>query len=72
MTPPWVEYPGFSPGDAFWRQSGETWLRENWQPFWRGLTGEEQRAYLNRWNAPPVWRLFCTGAVERWLDEAGE
>lgn len=34
IAPPWVKYPGYSPGDAFWRQSGEYWYAYVWMPYW--------------------------------------
>jgi hypothetical protein len=73
VPPPWREYPGYPPGDPFWRQSGQAWLEEIWQPYWQSLTLEAQREYLERWKVPDVWRMiYFDPAFGRWLDEVDE
>ena len=58
VPPPWVKYPGYGPGDGFWRQSGEGWLKDVWQPYFESLNEEQQRVYLMRWSVPQDWRSF--------------
>jgi len=73
IIPPWVEYPGFPPGDGFWRQSGQLWLNYVWEPYWQSLDVQEQEAYLHRWNVPEEWRKFYFDAAWReWLESTDE
>jgi hypothetical protein len=68
-VPPWLQYPGFPPGDAFWRQTGEAWLSRVWQPFWASLGPTERDAYLVRWHAPQAWRLvYGDPDFAQWLE----
>lgn len=69
IKPPWIEYPGYPPGDGFWRQSGEAWFAYVWEPFWNKLTDQEQRDYLNRLNAPVEWRSFYSREFQDWLKD---
>jgi hypothetical protein len=69
IKPPWVVYPGYPPGDGFWRQAGETWLTLVWRPYWESLSPEEQRGYLVRWHVPNEWRDYYFDAdFVKWLD----
>jgi hypothetical protein len=73
VPPPWSEYPGFPPGDMFWREAGQPWLVYVWEPFWKSLTPERQQDYLRRWNVPDVWRMFYfDSAFREWLDSVDE
>jgi hypothetical protein len=67
INPPWIEYPGYPPGDTFWRQSGEAWFAYIWEPFWKQLNAQEQQDYLTQWNAPQEWRLFYSHEFQEWL-----
>jgi hypothetical protein len=67
--PPWIKYPDYSPGDGFWRQSGESWLRDVWEPFYRTLSEQQKSEYLTRWNVPWDWQKFYFDKDFRdWLD----
>jgi hypothetical protein len=69
IPPPWIQYPGYPPGDTFWRQTGEAWFTEVWRPYWERLRPDEQAAYLERWNVPEAWRLYCNPDFARWLED---
>ncbi len=58
VRPPWIEYPGFGPGDGFWRQSGEYFFSEEWRPYYDSLSSEQQAEYLKYWEVPPLWRDY--------------
>jgi len=58
IVPPWVKYPGYPPGDMFWRQTGEEWFCSVWKPFWYSLTITGQNKYLVRWEVPRDWQDF--------------
>ena len=58
INPPWVEYPGFPPYDTFWRQSGEYYLFDVWQPFWNNLSSRDKEKVLKRWPMPQVIRRY--------------
>jgi len=69
IQPPWIKYPGYGPGDGFWRQSGEAWLKDVWQPYFDSLSEELQRAYLMRWKVPQDWRdFYFDREFQSWLD----
>lgn len=69
IPPPWVKYPGYEVGDGFWRQSGEAWLKDVWQPFYDSLSEGEQSTYLKRWNVPEDWQKFYFDReFQDWLD----
>ncbi len=73
VEPPWVKYPGYSPSDGFWRQSGETWFAYVWQPYWNNLCTVERQDYLERWNAPEQWRLFYFSPdFSTWLNDVDD
>ena len=66
--PPWVKHPDFSPGDGFWRQSGEICLHYVWRPYWDNLTVEQQAEYLKKWDVPKVWQNFYfNNDFQKWL-----
>jgi hypothetical protein len=70
VKPPWIKYPGYSPGDSFWRQTGEAWLSLIWRPYWDSLGSEEQDAYLKRWKVPQEWSLYYFNRnFVKWLEE---
>ncbi len=70
IEPPWVKYPGFPPGDGFWRQAGEAWLTYVWQPYWDSLKDEQRDVYLERWNVPKEWRSYYFDTdFQQWLAE---
>ncbi|CAI3922961.1 unnamed protein product [Commensalibacter communis] len=54
--PPWVNFPKISPFDFFYREAGEFWMYSVWNPFWEKMGKEEQIAYLDKWDAPEIWR----------------
>jgi hypothetical protein len=73
VQPPWVAYPGYGPGDTFWRQTGEAFMALVWEPYYEALSEEEKDAYLKRWQVPqewwnfyfdPAWRAFMESADE--------
>jgi|HubBroStandDraft_4_1064222.scaffolds.fasta_scaffold789625_1 hypothetical protein len=69
IPPPWDKYPGFAPADPFWRQSGEAWFKDVWEPFYNCLSEVDQREYLERWKVPELWRMFYFDkAFQQWLD----
>jgi hypothetical protein len=69
VSPPWVTYPDYPPGDGFWRQAGEPWLTMVWRPYWDSLDRGQQADYLTRWKVPGDWRRFYFDAeFVGWLD----
>ncbi|HEY0263036.1 MAG TPA: hypothetical protein VGC07_00810 [Granulicella sp.] len=56
VKPPWAEYPGIPPWEFFWREAGEPWLKDVWEPYYQRLTPEQQEAYRKRWNVPKDWQ----------------
>lgn len=56
VRPPWVEYPGIGPGEFFWREAGEPWKTQVWEPYYNGLDATAQAEYLERWKVPQDWR----------------
>lgn len=59
IEPPWVKYPGFPPGDSFWRQPGEAWFFYIWLPYWQSLSSAAKDQYLTRWSIPDEWSKYC-------------
>jgi hypothetical protein len=73
LIPPWIKYPRYGPADGFWRQSGESWLKDIWEPFFRSLTDDQQNEYLTAWNVPDEWRRYYFDAdFQRWLDHVDD
>lgn len=71
IVPPWILFPGYPPGDGFWRQSAEGWFTFIWRPFWEKLSPMEQVKYLHRWKVPDEWRLFYFDSdFKKWLEKA--
>ena len=69
VEPPWIKYPGYPPGDSFWRQSGENWFFLLWEPFWKSLNPTEQEKYLAKWNVPKEWKLYYfDSSFREWLE----
>ena len=69
IRPPWVELPGFPPGDFYWRDAGQPWFNEVWETYWKSLTTEEQADYLSQWKVPETWRMFYFDPIFRkWLE----
>lgn len=58
VLPPWKQFPGYPPGDLFWRQSGEIWFYYVWKPYWDSLNQIEQESYLEYWSVPNVWKDY--------------
>ena len=57
--PPWVAFPqiqAFELSRYLKQGVTESWFDQQWRPFWEGLTPEQQRAYLDYWQATPAWR----------------
>lgn len=56
IKPPWVFSPNTEPWSGAWRQgTGEYWMHEFWNPFWRKLSSDEKRKYLEKWQVPEDW-----------------
>lgn len=73
IPPPWVKHPAFPPGDFFWRDAGEPWLKEVWEPYWNSLSAEGREEYLKRWKVPDNWRmLYFNPEFRAWLDSVDE
>jgi hypothetical protein len=72
ITPPWVQYPGYGPGDTFWRQTGEVFMAVVWEPYYESLSEEEQQAYLERWKVPQEWQNFYFDKAWRELLESAD
>jgi hypothetical protein len=66
INPPWVEFPGSDPIWGGWRQGvSEAWLLETWLPFWKSLSAEKRRHYLEEWPPPTAeWDFYLNVA---WL-----
>jgi hypothetical protein len=64
--PPWIVYPDAEPFWGGWRQGhSEAWLLGEWLPFWRGLTSDERRSFLERWPPPTKdWEVYLN---DLWL-----
>ncbi len=58
IKPPWIAYPGYPPGDFFWRDAGDAYYGYAWDPFWQQLNDQEKTEYLDRWDAPEEWRWW--------------
>ncbi len=73
IPPPWIEYPGYGPGDMFWRQTGEPFFLLVWKPYYESLSEAEKQAYLARWNVPEEWRSYYFDKAWRdWLESTDE
>lgn len=73
IIPPWVMYPGYHPGDTFWRQSGEIWFTSQWKPYWDSLSTGQQESYLLKWNVPFEWKAFYFDEdFQKWLESTDE
>lgn len=73
VEPPWIKYPGFPPGDIFWRQSGEAWFAYAWEPYWKSLTLPEQAGYLKKWNVPEIWwEFYFDPEYQAWLESTDD
>ncbi len=59
VPPPWV---AFGQADAFssnWRQgNNEYWWRNEWLPFWHGMSAEKRQRYLERHAASDEWTEY--------------
>jgi hypothetical protein len=67
------EVSGYGPGDGFWRQSGEAWIKEVWEPYYGSLSEAAQNEYLRRWNVPDDWRTFYFDKeFQQWLDSVDD
>jgi hypothetical protein len=59
IEPPWVAFPNEDPWWIGWRQgNGEGWIKLIWYPYWKLLEIDQRRSYLDRWNAPDMWREY--------------
>lgn len=69
ITPPWIKFPGFPPGDFLWREAGQPWLIYVWEPFWQKLSEAEQEAYLIKYEVPDEWkRYYFDKDFKAWLE----
>ncbi|MCH9609210.1 MAG: 2-methoxy-6-polyprenyl-1,4-benzoquinol methylase, mitochondrial [Chlamydiales bacterium] len=70
IKPPWVVYPGYSPCDGFWRQSGEYWFYLVWYPYWASLSEKEQKEYLEKYKVTEEWwSMYFDPEHQKWLDD---
>jgi len=65
VEPPWNIFQGIEPLEYTTGSILEGWLNRVWMPFWKRLTQEERRAYVEKRNPPPLWRDLLLGT---WLD----
>jgi hypothetical protein len=73
IKPPWVAFPGYGPGDTFWRQTGESYMATLWEPYYEGLSEEDKGAYLKRWEVPEEWwRFHFDPAWREFMERADE
>jgi len=73
VPPPWVKFPGFPPGDFFWRDAGEIWFVYVWEPFWKKLSPQEQKDYLKRYHVPYKWqRFYFDPDFQSWLEHVDD
>ncbi|MCA0404261.1 MAG: hypothetical protein LCH30_10810 [Proteobacteria bacterium] len=73
IEPPWISFPGFPPGDCFWRQSGELWFVYVWKPFWDLLSASQKDEYLKDWDVPFEWKKFyLDDEFQKWLETTGD
>lgn len=73
INPPWVQFPGFEPGDFFWRDAGQPWLVYVWRPYYDSLTPKEQEDYLRRWKVPKEWQdFYFDPEFQKWLEAIDE
>jgi hypothetical protein len=61
--PLWIVFPKLDAMDPCTQGAEEVYYAQ-WLSFWKELTPELQSAYLDRWNAPLVWREAIS-----WRDE---
>lgn len=70
IQPPWIMYPGYPPGDTFWRQAGDLWFNYSWKHYWDSLSETEKNEYLIRWNVPTDWSSFYFNKdFQQWLED---
>jgi hypothetical protein len=71
FEPPWIIAPNAEPWSVEWRQGGEYWMDEFWQPFWKKLPNDEKRKYLEKWLPPENWysRLVCGDRIYESMGE---
>jgi hypothetical protein len=67
IKPPWIEYPEYPPYDTFWRQAGEFYLKDMWEPYWKSLSDGQREEYLQKWHVPRKWKDFYFDT--EWLDD---
>ncbi len=73
ISPPWILYSGYPPGDPFWRQGGEIWFHYVWKPYYDSLDGKEQNDYLERWSVPDAWaKFYFDPEFQKWLDSVDD
>lgn len=72
VSPPWIAYPGFPPGDFFWRDAGQPWFAYVWEPYWKSLTTQEQQAYLDKWTVQEDWEWYFDADLQAWLASIDE
>ncbi|MEM6665525.1 MAG: hypothetical protein AAF638_03900 [Pseudomonadota bacterium] len=68
LPPPWIAFPNLDPASLPARQGAEElyFLHDFW-PFWRTLDGAGRTAYLEHWNATPLWREAIRTCDPDWL-----
>jgi hypothetical protein len=73
IEPPWITFADnfdvidLGPMWSGWRQGrGEGWIKTIWYPFWCALEADLRRDYLDKWDAPELWRTY----LEPGRDEA--
>jgi hypothetical protein len=61
IEPPWVAFPNNSPVFGWNQGFQESWKTNIWLPFWRSLSAEKQKEYLEKWRPPnDDWRETLT------------
>ncbi len=56
--PPWKKYPDLAESDLGWRMGyGEDYI-DKFIEWWRCLSAEHKRAYINKHPAPEEWAKF--------------
>jgi hypothetical protein len=72
IEPPWIFAPNTEPWSGEWRQgSGEYWMDEFWHPFWKKLSNDAKKIYLEKWLPPENWysRLVCGDRLYKSMGE---
>lgn len=59
LNPPWIEYPDYTPGCLGFRMGdGEDYIY-TWWDFWRALSAQERKDFLQKHPPPSGWERYC-------------